>query len=755
MTLPRALCTAKADRADRCFRGVAILLATSLATALPGAEDSVKLERVEVKARGVEAAWASTPAAVTAYSGDFMAANGITDYEELARIVPGLFVVEQSADFVSMNLRGLSTDTTDPRGQPRVSVFQDGVAINNAHGNSVALFDMSGVAVLKGPQPTQFGRGVEGGALVLSSNRASEAASGALTVGVGDYRLLNASGYVNQPLVPDTLFARVAMYASRSDGYVSNRADGSDLQGEATLAIRASLRWQPAPATTADLILSYQHDDMLGVAFKSGTGVPGLAPVADTDPFTPANLNRGSELGGARTIKGLTGILSHKLNAAWTLTSVSAWREVDSHHEFDIDGTFHYLLEPGEVFEGRQLSQDVRLDYDGGERLTARVGAGVFHAKDQQDTTIRADENALWSFFTQTRPPVAFNPRYSEESQVGAETTAADAFGRVDYKLTPRLTLGGGLRLTREEIVSRFRSVAASPRGNLIGLLPTSGGANNIYKDTNGRLSQEADVDSWSGQVDARFAITPHFLTYATVSRGRRPPVLDFHEITLVPIRHAEERVLSYEVGLKGSSASRRLRYDASIFRYDFEHFQTRRIVPPGVIQPYDGGRARGQGFEATVQAEVTRSLTMFATYGYTDAAFAERDDAGARQLFAGNTFRLTSRHVASVGGTVLQPVTGGGALFLTPLFTYRSGYYFEDNNAQNGGSLHQAGYGLVNLRAGYRAPNTRWEIVAYATNLLDKNYLLDAGNVGGAYGIPTFTPAAPRQVGMKATLRF
>ena len=35
------------------------------------------------------------------------------------------------------------------------------------------------------------------------------------------------------------------------------------------------------------------------------------------------------------------------------------------------------------------------------------------------------------------------------------------------------------------------------------------------------------------------------------------------------------------------------------------------------------------------------------------------------------------------------------------------------------------------------------------------KRYLLDAGNTGGAFGIPTFIPAEPRFFGMQLTARF
>jgi outer membrane receptor protein involved in Fe transport len=720
------------------------------------AEESTALAPVEVVASRAENERLNTPASVTAYTGDFLKTNGIVDYQDLAPLVPGLFASEQAPDNVSLNIRGFTSDTSDPRVQPRVSVFQDGVRLTNAHGNNVALFDVDNIAVFKGPQPTQFGEGVESGALSLTSNRAVNESSGALSLGLGDYNAVAADAYINRPVVKDTLFLRVAVYESRHDGYVENLADGSDLQGENTVAFRTSLRWQPAPETTGDLIFNYQHDDAPGIDFKSATGIPGFPPVPNTNPYTAANLNRGSALGVTRTITGLTGILKHELNDAWTVTSTSAWRQVESRNESDADGTSLYLLELGEHFHGQQLSQQVNFSYDQGGRLTASTGVNVAWRKDVQTVFIGTDENTLFTFLTSGGIfPFPLNPRYSEHNTNESETTSGDLFGRADYKLTDKLTVGAGLRATQERIISRYQSFAATVPGNLAGALPTSGGGNNIFQVSNGQIENTADVQSWAGQLDARYAFTPHLTAYTAVSRGRQPPVLHFNEITLAPVTNNEETVWNYEAGIKGSTDNRRIRYDASVFQYYFDHFQTDRVVAPGVVAPIDGGRARGQGFETTVQGDVTRELTLFGTYGYTDAQFSGLDDDDQPQAYAGNTFRLTSLNTISVGAALSLPLSDAGTVFFTPLYTYRSAYYFEDDNAQNGGALRQGGFGLVNLRLGYRPRSLRWEVVGYVNNVFGKQYLLDSGNIGGAYGIPTSIPAAPRTVGVKATVRF
>ena len=61
----------------------------------------------------------------------------------------------------------------------------------------------------------------------------------------------------------------------------------------------------------------------------------------------------------------------------------------------------------------------------------------------------------------------------------------------------------------------------------------------------------------------------------------------------------------------------------------------------------------------------------------------------------------------------------------------------------------------LANLRAGVRHPQGKWEVIGYATNLFNQRYLMDAGNTGGAFGIPTFIRGLPRLFGIEAVVRF
>ena len=719
-----------------------------------GAEPD-RLDPLEVRAQRSMHSPMGTDEAVTAFSGEYLNDQRIRHYEDVARLVPGIFISPQAVDFVSLNVRGLTSDTTEPNVPPRVSVFQDGVAISEVHGSSVAMFDLENLAVLKGPRSTEFGRAVQSGAISLTSRRAADEASGELAIGAGEFGARTAEGFFNAPLVAGKLFARAAFSAERREGFVDNLADASDLQGRETAAVRVSVRWQPNFATTADFILSHQHDTPPGTAFKSAVFAPPV-PGGDTNAFTPAFLNRGAELGTHRTITGTTAIVRHEMSDAWTLNATSAWREVKTRSEFDADGSFLFLLEPGEAFEGRSLSQELRADFDGGTQLTMTIGGNVAHERGAQEVRLRTDEAVLFTFLSGLPSSLlpAPNPRYEESYRLEAATTSFDVFGRADYRVTSALSVGVGLRGTNEQITTRYASRAGSTPGQVM-LLPASGSGNNFFRPTPGTLTNDADNTSWSGEIDARYTLAENMLGYASIARGRRAPVAGINQATLSPYRLGEESVVNFEAGLEGEFPLARLRYDVSAFHYEFAHFQTQRVVAPGVTLPVDSGRARGRGAEISLRHDVGQTLSLFGSYGYTSAKFLATDDAGFPQALAGNTFRLTSRHTAAIGGEAARRVSVHGTVKARAFLSYRSAHFFEDDNALVGGTLRQGGFSLLNASLSYASQRGDWEFVAHAENLSGKEYLVDAGNLGAAFGAPTFVPGAPRMWGATVIVRF
>jgi outer membrane receptor protein involved in Fe transport len=770
------------------------------------AEPPVELAPLEVFAPRPDAPPAPPPAAVTTHAGDFLARAGVATPAGLDGLVPGFFASDQSVSTPSLGIRGVTTDNVDPRAEERVAVYQDGVPVSRTAGSAVAFFDLERVDVFKGPQPARFLRGAQAGAVSIVSKAPEPARSAGATVEVAEHGARSLEAFVNAPLADDSLSARVAVLADQRDGYVDNLAPGAGpLQGADTRAVRASLRWSPGERATVDLVLNHERNTPPGVAFKSMV-IPTRR--GDTDPFSAADLNRGDALGIERDLTSLALSLRAELNEAWTLTSLSAGRRFDLHEEYDADGSPLFLLEPANLQRDRQLSQELRLGYDAGEKFTATLGTGVFWSRGEQTNVIRTDERRAWALFSRdfrsglvarglpsaladaavpvldpfgpeaTLPatlPAEFalfadpllppgvqalsalagaplSARHTESYEVEAETRALELFGEAAYRLTDRLTLGGALRLTAERIRSGY-FVPDSGTGRLGFLL--GGGNNNAYRATPGRLENDDHAYGWSGRADLRYQFTPAVEGFAAVSRGRRPPSLGRDQVTLEPVRLDEEILWNHELGLRGHHPARRVDWAASVFHYTYDGFQTRSITAPGVVGLVDGGRARGRGFEVSASGELASHLALFGGYGFTDARFSSFDGEGRPQAYAGNTPRLAARHAFSLGGTLTIPAATGGAFYLSPIFRYRSETFFEDDNSLFGGALRQGGHGVLDLVLAYRPRRGAWEAAVFAENLLDRDYLLDAGNVGASFGIPTTVRAAPRTLGLRLTARF
>mgnify|MGYP006344425071 CR=1 FL=1 len=73
---------------------------------------------------------------------------------------------------------------------------------------------------------------------------------------------------------------------------------------------------------------------------------------------------------------------------------------------------------------------------------------------------------------------------------------------------------------------------------------------------------------------------------------------------------------------------------------------------------------------------------------------------------------------------------------------------------SQNQPGIEQDGYGLFNLRAGWKF-NQRWDVAVWGNNLADEEYLIDAGNTGILFGIPTVIAGPDRSYGVTLRAKF
>ena len=739
-------------------------------------ESSVALQGITVSAQRRDQRIQDVPIALTSYGGQFLQRTNITEYDALSDYVPGLQIQIQSVNNPGIVIRGITSDNGDSRVEPRVSVFQDGVSISKSRGSVVELFDIERIEVLKGPQGTLFGRGAQIGAMHIIQNKPNNSTSGRIRVGAGNFGQVQAQGFFNTPLVDKKLFLRVAGIYKARDGFIDNLSGGT-LNGKETLAFRTSLRYLISDKTSADIIFNWQQDTPPGTSFKSGT----YAPMGgDTSPFTFADMERGEDLFIDRTVWGVTGTVKHRFTDRLDLTSITAFRRFDSFESFDADGTAAPALWFGEDAEGDQFSQELRLTYNNNNNLSGFFGASFFYEDGFQRVPFETNERSLFPLFSPLlgflgvpafplvdengqpfllpTDPVTGAPLkefHAEESTNFGTNFAYEIFGDVTFSVTDKFDVTLGLRGTYEDITGAIDVPLAEDPGRLSYILGGNTG-NNLFIPTGGRRAVNETFTSAVGRVAMNYDITSDFTVFGNVARGRRPNVINI-TATDTTILDAET-VWSYEIGFKMLTLNDRLSFDVNGYIYDYSNFQTSVVeLDPNtgefINQTKDSGEASATGFEAAVNYTFSNSVNAFANYGFIDATFDDEDSDGNPQELAGNTFRLTPKHSFSAGVNVNARLSDNWGFTLTPTMSYKSRVFFEEDN-QETNLISQAAYTLVNLRAGITYQQ-KYNLSFFANNLLDEEYIIDAGNTGGAFGIPTFIAGPPRLFGFQLTADF
>ena len=382
----------------------------------------------------------------------------------------------------------------------------------------------------------------------------------------------------------------------------------------------------------------------------------------------------------------------------------------------------------------------------------SEAGANPFVPQAALPATFAAFNNPLFPAQVRAIAGLAgapLRPHRTDEYTQAGRTRATDLFVDGTWRATRQLEFTAGLRYTREKIDSSYEASASTPPTLAFVVYQIPGYP---YLPTAGRRSASSSSSSWDGRLIGRYEFSETLSGFAGVARGHRPESLLLDSTTTMPV--AEEKVINYEAGLKGTLAGGRAQWSASVFRYDYADFQT-TVLSLGRFTLENAGNATGEGLELGLQGRLHERLSVFANYAYTDATFDDRDDQGRPQQYGGNRFRMTPKTAVSVGGTLTIPANSSGQFFVTPVWSYKSKHYFEDNNASFGYSLSQNAFSLVNVRAGWRSPKGRWQITGYAENLFDKDHVIDAGNVGGSFGIPTFIAGDPRRFGVQTSVRW
>ena len=747
------------------------------------------------------------PITITALTGQHMADLGVNSLSEAANYVPGLRIQEQSDNNPGFVIRGITSDSGSAQQGARVTLYYNGVDISRSRGAYQDIYDIERIEVVKGPQATLFGTAAEVGAVSIISAPARAGTSAALDGSYGNYNRAQISGFLN--VGNDTIAARLAFAYKRHDGYVRNiagdpnvpnqnqgKTDQDDLYAQDQRGVRGTVAWHPTDRLSVAIVGTWDSQRNSGTPFKSRvfaptggqTGDYGYAELSGS-PYS-AQVLGAPKLGLTRDVFDGNVTVNLDLGQGATFTSVTGYRHFSALEVFDADGGPAWYLEFAEDARGDQWNHEDRFAFTG-DHYRASFGVNGFFENGVQHVPFSTEEGTYLDCSVSTafagiraalakaglptgtacvapdgtvpgsratailsRGALTQLPYASSFSNYGTNYTYS-VFAEGTWIPTPSLELTAGARGLIEQRKSGYATL--QPNSVLLAGLGVKTSLLGIVNTNNQIFTATRSFAAILPRFNALLRVADGINLYATISKGRRSPVVQLTSANAgtsaapIPVGALQvvpdEVTWNYEAGIKVSTGG--LTGTLSAFYQTYNGFQVTVTNPNGTTTTASAGSAHNPGVELDATYRVNHALSAFGSFGLLAGGI---DNNAANGVYAGDKFRLQPKYTASGGVTLRLPVAEHTIFYATPSATYQSKEYFELPNLE---AISEGGYTLVNVRAGLELADGRYRIGGYARNLLNRRYLLDAGNTGGGFGDPTYIAGEPRYYGVEMGAKF
>lgn len=719
------------------------------------------LEEVVVTATRREINLQDTGISVTALSGESLEQLNITDTELLTQVTPGLmFQNGGGSPLVGLvSIRGVAQNDFAGHIESPNALYLDEVYQSSISTNSIKMYDIDRVEVLRGPQGTLFGRNATGGLVHLITKKPTEAFEGYVKASLGDYDSYSIQGAVSGPL-SETVRGRLALFHSRADGFLENEI-GPDQIEDDTIAGRAHLNF--TPTEQLDIMLTaefYSMDvDNVGGAHTQGASVDPVTGLGFNVPGINNTITGyvdadGDIYSGAYDQPGFMERDSSNLiaNIAYDfdrvrLVSLTNFNSVESDYLEDNDLSPLPFIEFGQTGDSDTFSQELRLeDTDGDTRWTA----GLYYL------TIDGE----YSQALAVNPPPDYDPAVLNLGQTavwGVDTTSWSVFGQLEHDLGSSLTLTAGLRWTYDEKDYFYRAEPSLVVGGtpIPGAAPLGVPPGSLIEEflTNGRVTDSYDEDGISARLQLDYSVTADWLLYASFNKGYKAFNYNAGFAGHAPfagLRFDGEDIYAYEVGSKLDFWEGKARWNISAYYYDYRDYQAFDQRGINFTLFNTDATIYGVDTEFTLKPTETTTLSVGAAFLDTevDNVLIGTDPANPISVKR----EAPQSPDFTVSGTILQEFPlRVGVISVQLSGYYNDGYYSQLTNAPN---TQIPSYTLFNGRVTFASSDEMYEVSVFAKNLADKEYYTYAFDIA-ANGFTEQTLGLPRWVGVEGRINF
>ncbi|WP_078999175.1 TonB-dependent receptor domain-containing protein [Lysobacter enzymogenes] len=633
--------------------------------------------------------------------------------------------------FPRFYIRGLGNTDFDLNASQPVSLVYDDIVLENPLLKGFPVFDLENVELLRGPQGTLFGRNTPAGVVKFESAKPTRELTGYGQISYGTYGTTNFEGAISGPLSENWSGRASAMYQRRDDWVDNTNPNGPDrkLEGYDESALRLQLQYDGSD--TFHALFNVHARRLNGTArlframlFKKGTN----------DLFDGFDVDKvGIDGRNFQNLKthGASAKLSWDLSNELTLYSITGYESAESLSRGDIDGGIGAAFLPGgstpagipftaESADGlpdhRQWTQEFRLESNYSGPFNWQAGLFYF----DEDITVDS-----LNYDTLAGGIQAGHAQQKQRNKAWA------AFGSVEYAVTDRFKLRGGLRYTQDKKDFAASVLQSAPFG-----APVSG-----------PFKVKTDVDDVSWDVSGVFQATDEINLYARVAKGFRAPSIQGRLLFQTPPQPSvadAEKVISYEAGIKADLFDKRARLGVALFRYNVDNQQINAVG--GALNQtilLNADKTVGQGVEVDFDAYVTDNLMVTFGASYNDTEIKDANlfvapcgggctvtdplvvrNGQTLAAIDGNPLPQAPKWVYNLTARYSVPLANGNEFYVFTDWAYRSevNFFLYEAREFRGKSLTEGG-----LRVGYMWDNGRYDVAVYGRNILD-----DVRAVGG-----------------------
>ena len=700
--------------------------------------DAQSLQEIVVTAQKKLQRLLDVPVPVSVLDTDELSANGQTRIQDYFAQVPGLsLTTNNGGGWQTLAIRGVTTGVV---ANPTVGIMIDDVPFGSSTslGNGSVLIpdidpgDLARIEVLKGPQGTLYGADSLGGLVkFVTLDPTTDRLSGRVEV-LGNHVDQGESGYtlrsmINVPLTGNLAF-RASGFVRRDPGYIDNVLTNQNNSNRVNVyGGLISALWRPSDA------LSLKFDVLLQNTY--GDGTPAIDATLDSNGYLHPiyGYQQQARLRGTEqyytTIRLYSATVKAKIGSL-DFTSITGYGD---NKNLDVsDYTSLYGTPSDGPFFSRteKLSQEFRLSSSGGRTLDWLAGA----------------------FYTHENSPIDL-PSNNVDPATGAQTgllidyyypsalTEYALFGDVTFHITDRLDLQIGGRESKNRQISN--ETDSGP------LVPAYDGFPSPFVYPTERTSGSAFTYLFTPE----FKISRNFMVYARLTSGYRLGGPNLGAVVYkLPLQYAPDKTTNWELGTKGSFFDGALTLDASAYYIDWRQIQIVLTLPNGRYNA-NGGNAKSQGLEFTMQARPARGLTISANASLNDARLTQNLPPESSAFgYSGERLPYSEPYSGSLSVDQEWPLVRDWVGFVGGRVNYVGAREGEFRLSLSVPRIHFPAYTEADLRFGVR--DESWVVNLFVNNVSNAQGIVGGGGnyAQSAYNI---FYVQPRTVGVSVVKSF